>query len=474
LPHGAGAAPADDRPNIVFILTDDQRWDSMLPDPNTGNLQMPNVTQLLGAKGMTLSNFFLNIALCCPSRTSILRGQYAQSTGVYNIDGYYGGFDAFQRNGDDLSNIATWLHDAGYHTGLIGKYLNGYDVPQAPIVPPGWGVWRGLTNVDYYGFSESIDGNEGKFAKSLYQTDLLREQALKFISRAPKGKPLFLYWAPHAPHFPAIPAPGDVSACPWLTPAWPPSFNEADMSDKPPALQRPLMSQADIDQIDAFHLLQCQALQDVDRSVAAIVNELEATGRLANTLIVYTSDNGIMLGEHRIVMHKNVGYEEAIHVPFIARWDGVIPAGSTDEHLTANVDLASTFAEAAGVVPPYQPDGQSLLPILRGDYSGDWRHAFLIEHGGGRDIVPPFCGVRTDAAFTQGMDHGGVPFKYIWSFSTQGPNVELYDLRADQWEDNNLAGNSDYQTIIDFLQGWVDTACDPLPPISEDPPPDPD
>jgi N-acetylglucosamine-6-sulfatase len=464
------ASTGDSRPNIVFILTDDQRWDSMFPDEQ-GHLQMQNVTHLLGDRGMTLSNYFLNVALCCPSRTTIMRGQYAQSTGVYNIDGYYGGYQAFHRNGDDLSNVATWLHDGGYRTGLIGKYLNGYDVPEARIVPPGWDVWNALTDVDYYNFSESVNGKLTRFAWPLYQTDVLRTQALAFIQEVPQDQPLFLYWAPHAPHFPAIPADPDLDACPWLKDYQPPpSFNEADVSDKPPAVQKPPMSRWNIDQISRFRLLQCRSLQDVDRSVGDIVNELDVQGRLANTLFIYSSDNGIMYGEHRIVMHKNVGYEEAIHSPFIARWDGVIPAGTTDDHLAGNVDLAPTLAEVAGVTPPYQPDGVSLLPILNGSGVSDWREAFLIEHGGGRDIVPPFCGVRTVASFTEGLEHGGVPFKYIWYFSTDGPNVELYDLQADQWEDDNLAGNSEYQSIVDLLQTWVAAACSPLPPLVDTPP----
>jgi arylsulfatase A-like enzyme len=189
-------------------------------------------------------------------------------------------------------------------------------------------------------------------------------------------------------------------------------------------------------------------------------------------LIVYTSDNGIMLGEHRIALQKNVGYEEAIRSPFIARWDGVIPAGGTDDHLVGNVDLAPTFAEVAGIMPPYRPDGVSLVPILNGSVVGEWRHAFLIEHGGGRDIVPPFCGVRTDASFTRGLFGGGVPFKYIWSFSLEGQlNRELYDLRADPFEDDDLAERPGYRVIVAYLQRWVEAACSPLPPISEAPPP---
>src|SRR5207253_7779566 len=218
------------RPNILFILTDDQRWDSMWA--------MPTVNADLAQHGMTLTNYFLSDPLCCPSRSSYMRGQYAHGTGVYDNQAPYGAYPRFHEMGDDRSNIATWLHDAGYRTALIGKYLNGYGPLQAGIVPPGWDQWNALINTGYYNFSESVNGVATSFPSNAYQTDVLGQQALDFMASTPTDQPFFLYWAPHAPHSPATPAAQDIGSFDYLAPYRPPSFNEPDVSDKPQAMQK--------------------------------------------------------------------------------------------------------------------------------------------------------------------------------------------------------------------------------------------
>jgi N-acetylglucosamine-6-sulfatase len=458
------AATGEQPPSIVFILTDDQRWDSMEMD---GHRVMPIVDQVLGSQGMTLERYFLSIGLCCPSRTSIMRGQYATHTGVYSNEGYFGGFSAFQRNKDDLSNIATWLHGAGYRTGMIGKFLNGYGNRLAPIVPPGWDTWNALTDTDYFDFAESVNGVLTKFPSPIYQTDKLGEQAIDFITTTPEQTPLFLWWAPHAPHGPATPAPEDedAEACSWLLPFRPPSFDEPDVSDKPLPMRLPPMSHATMKRNDAFRVNQCRSLQSVDRWVGKIVS---AMATRPNTLFVYASDNGMMYGEHRMAMHKDVAYEEAIRSPFIARWDGVIPPGAVDDqHLAVNIDLAQTFAEAARVTPPYATDGVSLLPILTASNPQSWRSAFLLEHGGGGETAPAFCGTRTDETFAGDLVPGA-SFTYVWYFgSEEDPtNEELYNLSDDPYQLENLALSTDPSVgaVLARLRDWVATACDPLPP----------
>ena len=472
--HDAGATSAGTRPNILFILTDDQRWDTLahLTRPDGKIVRpMPTVEDQLMAKGMTFTNYFDSIGLCCPSRTSIMRGQYAQHTGVYSNLGAYGGWDAFQSNGDDLSNVVTTLHDAGYLTGLVGKYLNGYGPDDAATVPPGWDTWNALTNVDYFNFSESVNGTLTHFPDASYQTNVLGRQALDFLATAAQGdEPFFLYWAPHAPHAPATPAPVDKNSFAWMqgSPWRPASYDEADVSDKPPSVQAPAMAQELKDGTDDFRERQYESLQAVDRWIGQIIGAL-TPDQLANTLVIFTSDNGMMWGEHRLAKMKNVLYDEAIRGPFVARWDGVIPAGTTDDHLIGNIDLAATFADVAGATIPYQVDGVSLMPLLTGSPPADWRHAYLLEHGGGGpdNFAPAFAGVRTDTAFDPQIHHA---FAYAWYFGEEGFDEELYDVTVDPLEMNDILRpgglpSSALVALIAQIRQWVAVNAVPLPPL---------
>ncbi|MDP9261334.1 MAG: sulfatase-like hydrolase/transferase, partial [Actinomycetota bacterium] len=225
------------QPNIVLILTDDQRFDEMA--------HMPTVRTTLANKGMTFKNGFVVNSLCCPSRSTILTGEYSHSTGVYKNAPPNGGFDTFTQTGDDQSTIATWLQTAGYRTGLVGKYLNGYGPPQGTYVPPGWDVWNALTlqgaeggsdgTFGYYNYSMSIDGAPRSYGSTAadYSTDVLASDATDFIQSTPSSKPLFLFFAPRAPHAPAIPANRDTNSCPNLAPNRPPNYNEPVVADKP-------------------------------------------------------------------------------------------------------------------------------------------------------------------------------------------------------------------------------------------------
>ncbi len=467
-PAAAARRPAGNaRPNIVFILTDDQRWDSLAPvqkPDGTWVRPMPNVDDLLAAKGMTLTNYFLSDPLCCPSRSSILRGLYPHGTQVYSNDGPWGGYDAFLKYHNDASNIATWLQGALYRTGLVGKLLNGYEPADAGAVLPGWDEWNVLTSDNYFKVSESVNGVKKRFPPNAYQTDILGAQAIRFVESTPAGQPLFLYWAPHAPHGPATPAPQDVGSFDWLPHYRPASFNEKDISDKPPNVRRELLDAERIAKTDLFREHQYESLQSVDRWIGAIVDSLERTGRLSNTLIIFSSDNGMMYAEHRFAQLKNVAYEESTRSPFIARWDGMIPPASIDNHLAVNVDIAPSLARAAGVRPDYAVDGASLLPILGGDYDGVWRHAFLIEHSGGAGAVDAYCAVRTDAGFAQVELTFDRPYVYVWYFGTKDDEEELYDLTADPDELNNIASDDTFAGVVSRLHKWVDARCIPRPP----------
>jgi arylsulfatase A-like enzyme len=424
-------------PSIVLILTDDQRWDTLWA--------MPTVNAELVTKGISFENGYVSNPLCCPSRASILTGQYSHSNGVYtNQNGQpFGGFRAF----DDRSTIATWLHDAGYRTAMLGKYFNGYE---EPYVPPGWDRWFATyVNGAFYRYRVTDDGLIKRYGSGRhdYGTNVLAGEAVSFIGSTPADAPLFLYFAPHAPHEPAIPAPGDGHAFSDLPPWRPPSYDEADVSDKPAYMRSQLLDADTRAEIDAFRRRQYRSLLAVDRAVGEIVQALDESGRLANTMIVFTSDNGMVWGEHRWGT-KLVPYEESIHVPFVVRYDSAIRSARTDERLVVNVDLAPTFAEL-GNVPAPGAEGASFAPLL-GEEDGPWREDFLLEHmQKGAGGVPTYCGVHAE--------------RYMYVRYRTGEE-ELYDLRRDPEQLVNRAADDRYSEVrLDLVQRLREL-CDPLPP----------
>jgi arylsulfatase A-like enzyme len=374
------------KPNIVFILTDDQRFDDVQ--------YMKNLQELVIAHGATFKNYFDTVALCCPSRTSILRGQFAHHTGIETNTSPNGGFAVAHANGIENSTIATWLHQHGYKTALFGKYLNGYPRSAGPeYIPPGWDNWAvSVKGNPYSEYNYRLNEN-GKFvdygteAKD-YGTDVYAQKALEFIRNCAKDKePFFVYFAPYAPHGPATPAPRHLGMFTNTTVPRSKAFNQPDVSKSPQFIQNlPLLSDHEIAGEDAYHAKRLSSLQAVDEAIASIHKTLEETGTLSNTYIVFTSDNGFHLGEHRMRRGKQTAYETDIHLPLFVAGPGV-KAGKAIEALVGNIDLAPTFAQMAGASVPDFVDGRSFLPLLTGSTPKDWRQSYLVEHwesGGGR------------------------------------------------------------------------------------------
>ena len=230
-------------------------------------------------------------------------------------------------------------------------------------------------------------------------------------------------------------------------PVWrPPSFNEADRTDKPGYVRvLPRVGPDRTEYVDTLRRNQYRSLQAVDRAVDRLLGAMEDTGRLDDALVIYTSDNGLLWGEHRWIK-KEVPYEEAIRVPLIVRADAVVGAGvRTDDHVVANIDLAPTIADAAGVDLP-DADGNSLIPLLAGR-SEAWRRAVLIEHLRGTNPVPTYCAVRTA--------------RYLFASYETGER-ELYDLDADPFQLQNLAGTT--PGLEAQLGTTLKGLCDPPPP----------
>jgi arylsulfatase A-like enzyme len=437
----ARSAPSADaqepsRPDVVLIVTDDQRWDTLRA--------MPVVKEELAARGVSFPDAFVVNPICCPSRASILTGNYSHTTMVYRQAPPFGRYEWF----DDSTTIATRLDAAGYTTGLFGKYLDGYQhAALTGVVPPGWDRWVAFVHSGFLDYRLTVDGTVHAYgsAPGDYSTDVLARAAADFIERA--DGPLFLEFAPAAPHAPAVAAPGDEGAFSDLVSARPPSFDEADVADKPAWVRElPRLSGADESTIDDFARAQARSLLGVDRAVGAILDALERTGRLRNTLLVFSSDNGILHGEHRWTK-KEAPYEESIRVPLVLRWDAAgWSAGSEPGGLALNIDLAPTIAEAAGV--ELEADGRSLLPLLEGRAAG-WREDFLIEHMENENPIPTYCAVRTRT--------------WIYVRYATGEE-ELYDLAVDPFELENLARAPAAREELEALRARLRELCTPQPP----------
>ena len=432
-----GAVAQASKPDILFVLTDDQRWDTLDA--------MPTVTSELVEKGVTFTNAFASNPLCCPSRASILTGLHSHSTLVYTNAKPYGGYSWF----DDSSTVATWLKRAGYRTGYVGKYLNGYTVPD---VPPGWDRWVGYWS-GFLGYRVSVDGVHRTFGFSEddYSTDMFAREAVEFVEEADE-RPLFLVYAPYAPHTPSTPAQRHASAFPGFVPPRPPSYDEADVRDKPRWVrQTDRISPEREKAVDTLSRKMQQSLLAVDDGIEALLDALDAAGRLENTLIVYASDNGLLWGEHRLTTMKSAPYDESIRIPLVVRWDALGHGQRVEERLAANLDLAPTFAAAAGASRP-RVEGRNLLPILPGG-GGPWRTQLLLEHMRGwhnaAARVPTYCGVR------------GGRWKYV-VYKTR--EEELYDLAADPRELVNVSRRSANRARLLRLRRDARRLCDPTPP----------
>jgi N-acetylglucosamine-6-sulfatase len=380
------AEGATAKPNIVFILADDMRKDDLK--------YMPKTLSVLRDRGMSFSNAFVSNALCCPTRATIMRGQYAHNTGVWSNKGSRGGWPAYRNNGNEKDNMATRLDAAGYRTGLFGKYLNEY--PGATDEPPGWDRWFAHTDgTQYYDYKINDDGKIIHYGSTSadYETDVIANNAKIFISTSAIARvPFFAFVAPRAPHSPATPASRDKHAYDGLKAPRRPSFDEKNVSDKPPWIRKlPRLSDAKKTKIDNRAEKRAETLQALDDLVAGIVGTLNDRGVLSNTYIFFTSDNGWHAGEHRIPKEKWRPYEEDVRMPLLVRGPGVA-ARHQAHKLALDTDYLPTFTDLAGVHTPNYVDGRSLQPVLEGN-STAWRSAILLEAVA--SYSPAYRGIRT-------------------------------------------------------------------------------
>lgn len=427
------------RPSIILLLTDDQ-------DASYSPAYMPILQKELAAQGTTFGNAFVTEAVCCPSRASILRGQYPHNTGVLDNALPTGGFGVFKALGEEASTVATWLHDAGYRTALIGKYLNQYGSLDSTHIPPGWDEWDAAfgpsfaEEVAYYDYIINENGILRHFDSDYgdggdYETDVMTRLSMVYLRKVTADTaPFFLYLAPAAPHEPPIVSSRYLNSMNWVPPYQPPSFNEGDVSDKAADVRnRPLLDSAELAYIRFLWPRRLEQLKSVDDMIDSITNVLAQAGRLDNTYIFYFSDNGFHMGEHRFPPGKGRVYEEDIRVPLVVRGPGV-RRGVIQPLMALNIDLAPTFAEIAGVTPPAFIDGRSLMPLLEGSGDGaTWRHAFEAWS------PLPVTAIRTD--------------KYLFARYANG-EYELYDLEHDPFEMQSIYATAD-PALIQRLAAWL-------------------
>jgi len=491
-----------DRPNIVVIMTDDMREDELM--------WMPNVRRLVEDRGVRFVNAFSQHPLCCPARASFITGQYTHNHGVWTNGPDYG-ITAL----DDSSTVATDLAAAGYQTAFLGKYLNGYGMNRAPnrsgdplrYVPPGWHDWRGsVTSLHAPGTPEeggtynyfnttlnvngALDGNTGR-----YQTRVFGEETADLVqglARSPR--PFFLwssYVAPHAggPREPDDPEPvvrEDGQEERITTPGRPKDvrglFDEEiteplgavpdeDPGDKPSFLREaPTLNRAEIEALTVVTRQRAESLHVVDEEVARTVEVLEQTGELENTLVVFLSDNGYLLGEHGVLQKKNMLYESALRVPLLVAGPG-IPAGEERRDPFLMTDFAPTFLELAGARTDRAMDGASMLDVLREGDRG-WTRPVLAEtgprspRGGDEPALDVRPGGPSSLRFSQGLRTAD----YLYAEHATRER-ELYDLRADPEELTNLADRRQMSRVVARLARVLDrmrmcraaSCTDPLP-----------
>jgi N-acetylglucosamine-6-sulfatase len=450
----APSQPASQRPNVVFILTDDLDT-SLMP-------YMPNVTRLIRDQGAQFTNFYVEQSSCCPSRASILSGDYAHNHGVIGNAWPEGGYDRWKHTKQD-DDLAVWLGRDGYRSAMLGKYFNEY--PYHPgshlgaaqkarlraYVPPGWQSWASPVQGNAYAqthYELNVDGQVDQQFNQEYLDSWLGQRAVDLVDGTDgfdfaKGGQ-FIYYASYSPHTPYA-YPDDLKGT-FTDAKYPrtPDFDESDVSDKfgMTRARKPLTPQ-DVETIDETYRMRIRSVQVLDQTVARLVQALTDQGALDNTYLVFTSDNGYIMGNHRREIGKYNQFQGTVNVPFYVRGPGIKP-GSTFDDVAGNIDIAPTIAEIAGATTP-QVDGVSLLSRLHGGPPLDRRYYLL-----GRALTPtntttpngleeaPESYVESDRSSRLNDFTGVTNGRYKLIRYTHLPHEELYDLENDPYELHNL------------------------------------
>jgi arylsulfatase A-like enzyme len=412
---------AAEKPNLLVIITDDQRADGTLD-------VMPATRRKIGGQGITFDDAYATTPKCCPSRASFFTGLYAHNHGVISN----GEADKL----DHTTTVQRLVRNKGYRTAIFGKFLNAWPVEVNPPFFDDWAISNGNYNKSYWNI-----GGQPRTKRS-YSVDFVAKKAARFIRDADReddDQPWLEWVTPYAPHLPSTPPDRYRNA---LLPAFPvtPAMQETDLSDKPDFLTRAY---------DHDNFLATmrddgrRSLMAVDDLVRRLMDQLKKHGEVDNTLVVFASDNGFMLGEHGGVVAKDLPYPASTRIPLMLRWPGHARKGRTSDKLVANLDVAATLLKAAGV--RRRTDGRSLLDPGR-------RDALLVESRGSYNedrapLLPGFRSVRTpDYRYTEYYRHN--TFDLVFR--------EYYDLTVDPWELENRADDLPPEQVAALSQQLQD------------------
>ncbi len=398
------------RPNFLIIITDDQRYDTLE--------YMPNTRAGIFDAGVTFSKAYVTTPFCCPSRSSIFTGMYAHNHRVL-------------KNNDPLNieTVMLALHENGYYTGLVGKYLNSW-AGEARAEFDYWVSFKGGESA----YKDPVLNVNGEWdMRPGYITYILSDYAIEFLDKASKQpEPFVLIFAPNAPHTPATPAEEDLPLYDQLPDYSVPSLNEEDTSDKPTSISnKQLLKTDELKLLDDKRRREILTLVALDRKIGEILDKLEETGQLDNTVIIFLSDNGLHWGEHRMDS-KSTFYEESAHVPFAMRYPALVPTPYVEDRLVGNIDIAPTMYQLAGLSIPYRVDGRSLTDLFKPNKK--WRDHILLEAWPPRGV---WAAIHTG--------------RYVYA-ETEGDLSEFYDLEVDPYQLENQIDNPEYQDIIAGLK----------------------
>lgn len=432
-------------PNVIVIVTDDQRSASMRV--------MRSVSSKIGGRGVRFQNAIVAVPTCGPNRVSLLTGQYAHSHHCY-----VNPQTALDFAPTDGRQIGAWLRKAGYRTGLFGKYLNGYGALPDTYVPRGWHAWDAIHGKGgYYDYDlQHNDYNGGRFGVVVhhgssvddYFADVVTEKVSGFIRSTPASVPVFAYVAYKAPHEPFIPARRHKGSLASTDPWRPRSYNEDDVSDKPAWVRDDPKWDATVRAMhDKDRIAQLETLLSVDEGVSTLIQTLRDVDRLADTLIVYTSDNGFLWGEHRL-WGKSVPYRAAHEVPLLMRWDARITAGLRVTVPVSTIDISATLLAVSGAAPTVSQEGRSLVPFFtKASASIGRKHVYFEKQTAGG--VPAFCAVRNETQL------------YV-RYATG--EEEFYNYKKDPQELRNRVDDPAAQDTVKTLRNRTRNWCKPEPP----------
>lgn len=445
--------------NIIYILSDDHRYDFMGFTNKVPGLQTPAMDRM-AKEGAYLKNAFVTTSLCSPSRASILTGQYAHTHTVV---------DNSAPLPDDLVFYPQYLQKNGYKTAFMGKWHMGNtgDAPQ-----PGFDHWISFEGQGlYFGNTLNIDGKREKLDSSNYITDELTNRALSWMNSV-KNNPFCLYLSHKGVHAEFMPAKRHAGKYKDLKIISPPSMyhtitdsskqfgvvtppaSAVNFKDIPKWVRAQRYSWHGVDNMydgqipfDSFYHLYLETLMAVDESIAQVLDWVVKNNLQENTLVVYMGDNGFLFGEHGLIDKRNA-YEESMRVPLLAWAPGMIKPGTIIPQMILNIDLAPTFLDIAGIPKPTQMQGQSFLPLLKGQ-SITWRDKVFYEYYWEQAFpqTPTTFAVRSDR-------YKYIAYNGIWDIN------ELYDLEKDPYEMNNLIRVKSYDKIgmqlRDDLYDWLE------------------